>query len=208
MGKLLKINYELLPENEEVTQMKGITVMRTCTWPGNKNSLSPKQVEERAKFALMENFLQPLTSLLNQTFSEMTPKTRSPFNEAYSHNLYSAIEGSFPNFTIQYSNVLLSCGRIGIEDSWCTSFDGNLVFRWVSSRTRFERRNDLVYLAGFDPVINHWYFGHGSIQRNAGSAVLDLPEALGKSFHTYLGFISANGKDVSTSVYTGLVTVS
>jgi hypothetical protein len=44
-------------------------------------------------------------------------------------------------------------------------------------------------------------------QRNAGSYTLDVPAFSGKAVHTYIGFLSADAKFVTTSLYAGLINI-
>jgi hypothetical protein len=45
--------------------------------------------------------------------------------------------------------------------------------------------------------------------RSDGNDILELPAKLsGKTVHTWLSFISENGKDIAPSIYTGQLTVA
>ena len=60
-----------------------------------------------------------------------------------------------------------------------------------------------VYYEG----LNHWIYALDLALRSAGTCSLDTTAFIGKPVQTYLGFISADEKDVSDSVYTGVVKV-
>jgi hypothetical protein len=188
----------------------GVTVVRICPGPSNKDSFSPKQLEQQAKFALMMKFLQPLTKLLNQTFRQ-TARAKTPCNKAFSYNLIHANTGTYPNLSIDYAMARLSLGYLnGFESAFCESCStGEIVFTWIDRRfaLTMAKPDDQVFLAAFDPESNHWYSGFGTVQRNVGSAILHVCSLKGKPLHTYLGLISADGKLVSNRVYTGMVTV-
>ena len=190
------------------SRRNGITVISKRPGPRKKDSISPKQRAQQARFALMMDFLRPLSSLLNRNFSH-TVKGMTPYNKVFSDNLAEAITGSYPNFKIDYANVRLTRGRLmGFSDAWCTSSRDKLIFNWADGSHWIEYPDALVYMAAFDPDINNWFFWFGTVRRKAGSAILNIGMAKGKSLHTWIGLVSEDGKVVSNSLYTGLVTVA
>jgi hypothetical protein len=48
----------------------------------------------------------------------------------------------------------------------------------------------------------------GSAARSAATETLNCATFTGELVHTYIGFISEDGKDIANSIYTGPVTVS
>jgi hypothetical protein len=194
--------------NVVASQRNGTTVISKRPGPRKKGSKSPEQRAQQARFALMMDFLRPLSNLLNRNFSRAV-KGMTPFNKIFSENLAQAITGSFPNFTIDYPKVQLSRGRlIGFADAWCTSSRGKLIFNWADGSHWIDYPDALVYMAAFDPEIKNWFFWFGTVRRKAGSAILDIGVEKGKSLHTYIGLISENGNVESNTLYTGSVTVA
>ena len=45
------------------------------------------------------------------------------------------------------------------------------------------------------------------VERSTGAAAINVAPFSGEEVHTYIGFIAANGKDMSNSFYTGELTV-
>src|SRR5277367_2800230 len=79
---------------------KGITVMKSLPGP-RKGNPTLLQLEQQARFSLMIKFLQPLTSLFNQTFSNGVVGM-SGSNKALSYNILNGITGVYPTFTVNY----------------------------------------------------------------------------------------------------------
>ncbi len=81
-------------------------VMRSL--PGrSKRPLTPKQIHQRKKFALMNDFLGQLQSLLNLTFANVAINMTGS-NKAFSYNVMNAIRGFYPDISIDYKMVLLA----------------------------------------------------------------------------------------------------
>lgn len=87
---------------------KGIDYMRgLATSITNPNT--PAQVEQRARFSLIIAFLRPLTGFLRIGFRSAAIKM-SAFNAAMAYNVKHAVSGAYPEFAIDYDQVLLSRG--------------------------------------------------------------------------------------------------
>lgn len=135
----------------------------------------------------------------------------SGFNKALSENIRSAITGTYPNFAIDYPKVQLSRGSLPnfTAPTAASTVAGKLAFTWTdnSGVALSALSSDLVYLAAYNEEQKHWIFNDAATARNAGTFVLDVTGYSGKPLQTYIGLISADGKKVSTSIYTGVVTV-
>jgi hypothetical protein len=188
---------------------RDITVMRSRPDRKKKGSASAKQLVQQARFTMVMNFLQPLTDLLNLTF-DPTARSMSGFNKAFSSTISNAIVGTYPDFAIDYSKVLLSKGGLsGVGTASCTSAEaGKLVFAWTDNTKVADRGIDLVFLAAYYAETKHWVYHLGAAQRNAGTATLDVSGLSGKSMQTWLGFITTDGSRASDSFYSGAVTVA
>jgi len=67
--------------------------------------------------------------------------------------------------------------------------------------------NDKAFITAYCEEIDQWIFMLDTAFRPAGTCTVDLKEFSGMRVHTYLGFISANGKYVSEIVYVEVVVV-
>ena len=85
---------------------KGIDYMRSKA--NKRNSVpSQKQLEQQLKFGLMMKFLQPMSALLEVSFSDYAIR-KTGINSAFAYNYANAITGAFPDFAIDYSKSLAS----------------------------------------------------------------------------------------------------
>ena len=178
--------------------------------PGpRKNEPSEVQLCQQAKFSLLTKSLRPLKPLLDKTFNKpAAPASGSA--RAFSRNYRQALSGTYPSLSINYPQLALSCGDLPKAHSPAATatIPGRLRFYWTdNSGCGKSMTNDKAFIAAYCEEIDQWIFMLDTAFRAAGTCTVDLKEFSGMRVHTYLGFISANGKYVSESVYVGEVAV-
>ena len=94
---------------------KGIPVMRGLPKTRIK-PFTPKELNQQAKFRLMNEFLTPLNDLFNVTFAHLAVQM-SAFNKAFSYNIKNATTGFGPDLAIDYNMVLISRGDLPRAES-------------------------------------------------------------------------------------------
>ena len=188
---------------------KNLNVLRSRPPSKRRGQPSELQLERQAKFSLMTNFLQPLTDLLNQTYSKSAAARMSGFNKAFSVN-NEAITGVYPAFAIDYPKVLLSKGSLPnvTTPAAASAAAGKLTFTWIdNSGINSALISDLAFVAAYDEDLRHWIFIQKAAARNAATYTLDVTPFSGKTVQTYIGFMSADRKKVASSWYTGQVNI-
>ena len=93
---------------------KGIDYMRSKPTKRSAASYSQAQLDQQLKFGVTTHFLQSLGGLPEQTFHRYAVQKTSR-NSALSYLLKHAITGSSPDFTLDYSKVLISRGDIYLQ---------------------------------------------------------------------------------------------
>ncbi len=179
-----------------------------------KKSFSDKELNQQARFALMNQFLIPAKNLLNISFAHLAYRMNG-FNKAFSYNVKAAIAGQSPDLSIDYPRVLLSRGDLtNVEAMAVTSpSPTTLQFTWRdNSGTGKALKTDQLFVAVFIPGKNYWFYKLNVAMRQTGNYSLDITSLTedisvfyGKPLHSYVGFIAGDGKDASDSMYTGLV---
>jgi len=131
-------------------------------------------------------------------------------NNAVSYNLKNAVTGTAPNFAIDFSLVLVSRGdlpNVLNPVAAPAAQAGKITFTWANNAGVGKSRNDdKALLAVHSPAHNQTIYTTGSAARSALTETLDVATFSGETVETYIGFISADGKDIATSIYTGQVT--
>ena len=89
------------------------------------------QVDHRAEFTAIIKFLQPLTAFLRIGFKSQTARM-SAFNAAMSYNLMNAIGGTYPDYCIDYSKVMVSMGTLpeALNPTAVPCSAGEIKFSW------------------------------------------------------------------------------
>lgn len=168
---------------------------------------SPLQLQQHAKFRLMNEFLKHLIDLLNITYDNLAFQMTG-YNKAFSYNVKNAIAGVYPEFVIDYPMVLVSRGDLPNVQSPVVSSPivGSLQFNWTDNSGKGKAKaTDNVFVAVFDEEKKWWKSDMNLGMRSSGTCLTDVSKLSAKRVHTYIGFISADGKEVTDSIYTGLV---
>jgi hypothetical protein len=183
---------------------------RFCIRQMPVKSLKPptlKQLAQRSKFGISIAFLTQLRQLM-KPLPVKGKKQISAFNSCLSRVLKQAVVGTYPNYAIDYAAVKLTAGNLYHGCRHFVSADQTkLTFSWCPGMYNCRFEGTAVLLA-YNPEKEQWIY-HSS---NAGSedryAELYLPcNFKGDRVETYLYFISADGKRVSDSVYTGSIDI-
>jgi Family of unknown function (DUF6266) len=188
---------------------KGKAVIRSRP-PKKRSGSSPLQKQQQEKFVLMHKFLKPLLSLLNVTYKNLAVQMTG-FNKAFSYNVKNAITGDYPNFEIDYSMVLIGRGDLpNVMMPVSVLFkEGKLIFNWTdNSRKGKANAFDQAFVAVYCEENGNWEYDLNLAIRSAGTCSIEISEFAEKEVHTYIGFISENGKDVTDSLYTGAIKLS
>ncbi len=190
------------------TQWKGIDVIKSRP-PRKRPKSSEAQLKQQAKMSLMTPFLKSLTGLLNSTYHNGLVQMTT-LNKSLSYNMRNAISGEYPNLRVNYARVLLGIGDLlNVDDAIIHSdSEGKVTFSWIdNSNEGSARTSDRSFAAIYCEELGEWEWGISGPQRNAGSYTLDVPAFSGKAVYTYIGFLSADAKFVTTSLYTGSINI-
>ena len=190
------------------TSWKGISIMRS---QGNRKSgkYSDAQLTQQMRFGLMIKFIGKFTDLLNLTFKDLAKGVTAP-NAALSYNIRNGIAGTYPNYSLAYPQLLLSRGNhLNAEAPTAKAGAAGIVnFNWTDNTgVGTAKEDDKAILMVYAPDINQAAYTLDGAARSAAADSLTLSHFSGRTVHTWVAFVSADGKNFSDSVYTGAVTV-
>jgi hypothetical protein len=190
---------------------KGINYMRSIPQHVH-NPRTEGQVNQRSKFALALHFLQPLNDFLRTGFKLYAHK-ESPFNSAMAYTLANAITGSYPDYAIDPSKVLVSRGRLtpaanAEVDTGPDDYEVN--FHWLdNSGSASAKSTDKALLVLLNTAKAEVFSVIAGNPRTAeGQEIFAPADWVGDDAYAYLGFISEDHKNVSNSVYLGICEIS
>jgi len=96
-----------------------------------KHPNTDKQLAQRMRFTLIQQFLQSISPFLRLGFGAYAAG-RSAYNAAMSYNLENALKGSYPEITVDYPSVRISRGKLASPVSASLSFtdDKIIIINW------------------------------------------------------------------------------
>lgn len=187
----------------------GIDYMRSKE-SGRSDAKSTAQQNQRAKFLTVVQFLSPLKSFLPIGFKKHAANM-SPYNAATSYHLGNALKGTFPDFEIDYSKVMVSQGKLpGALNPGAVSKSANqIVFSWDNNSATVDALgNDNAVLVVYNAVKQNAIWIMKGQTRHSGSQAITLPASFsGDEVHCYLSFQKANLTVISDSQFAGSLRV-
>lgn len=189
---------------------RGLDVMRSL--PKKNNALPTEaQLEQRIKFGLMISFLSPIKNIIDRTYG--TPSgSKSKFNLAMGYHLQEAVSGISPNFEVNYMKVVMSKGELlsPVAAAVAINNPSEVDFTWDNnSGTGLSNDDDKGVFLVYNPAKKLYVALESAINRQDLAATLEVPLIFsGNVVHCWMSFISASGKDSSTSVYLGAAKIT
>ena len=184
-------------------QLKGKNVIRRIGKTNKPPSL--KQLSARQKMKITADFLKPTLAFINVGFELAVAGTdRHPHNEATAYNYKNALQGDYPNISIDYSKVLLSQGTLEPAINPQASLSNNILnITWdVSPEMSWGIKNDRTMLLVYCLELNKAIYVLNGAARITGQDDIELPaNYLGRELQIYLAFKASNGKSISDSVW-------
>lgn len=170
------------------------------------NPKTQGQLDHRARFTALIKFLQPLKDLLRVGFESQTGNM-SAFNAAMSCNYKTAIGGAYPEFRIDYSKVMVSCGKLtgAFHPAVTSTITGKVDFTWEDNSCFDDAwADDRVMLVVYSIDRQEAVTIIGGHFRAGGSQRIALPALFsGDEVQCFIGFQNARQSIVSDSKYVG-----
>jgi hypothetical protein len=154
--------------------------------------------------------LKPITGFIRVGYKRFTTK-QTAFNAAMSYILNNAITGTFPDFSVDLSKVLVSRGNLTTASNAAVlATGGSIGLTWDdNSSANMANATDKALVLVLNPLRAEAVYETAGNARTTGAQEIAAPaEWLGESVEVFLGFITEDGKDLANSVYLGSVTVA
>ena len=174
-----------------------------------RNPRSDGQRSQRTKFSLVVSLLKPMNALLRVGW-KLYAHRQSPFNAATSYTLANAITGTYPEYEIDVSKVLISRGSLTpAANAKATVTSGNIVLSWNdNSGIGAAKPTDKALIAVINPIKDETITNAAGADRSAGTQTVVIPDAWsGDAVDVYLGFVSEDGREVANSSYLGSIAI-
>jgi hypothetical protein len=170
------------------------------------NPRTEGQVNQRNKFTITLEYLQATSDFIKVGYKAFAVK-KTEFNAAMSYVLNNAVGGIAPNFTIDYSLALLSRGSLSsvLNGSTDLATPGQVTFDWDDNSAEGNANaTDKAMVLVYNPSKKESVSILDGVDRTVGSQVITIPNTYaGDTVELFMAFVSADGTQVSNSVYLG-----
>lgn len=182
---------------------KGIDYIRSLPTTV-RNPRTPRQVDQRGKFATVISFLSKIAPIIRIGFKDFTDK-QTAINAAMSYNLKNAVTGEAGVYEMDFPKVMISRGTLYKPVSGAVQIvDGEVSIGWdldfAGNGSATDMSNVLVYNITKDEamvVVN----ASDRIEGYYGAVYHDHWK--GDQVEVFVTFTSEDGKLVSDSLYLG-----
>ena len=170
------------------------------------NPRTEGQVNQRNKFTITLEYLQATKDFIKIGYKSFATK-KTEFNAAMSYVLNNAVGGIAPNFTIDYSLALLSRGPLSgvLNGTTDLATVGQVSFDWDDNSAEGNANvTDKAMVLVYNPSKKESISILDGADRTVGSQVVTIPNTYaGDTVELFMAFVSADGTQVSNSVYLG-----
>ena len=170
------------------------------------NPRTEGQVNQRNKFTITLEYLQATKDFIKIGYKSFATK-KTEFNAAMSYVLNNAVGGIAPNFTIDYSLALLSRGPLSgvLNGTTDLATAGQVSFNWDDNSAEGNANvTDKAMVLVYNPSKKESISILDGADRTVGSQVVTIPNTYaGDTVELFMAFVSADGTQVSNSVYLG-----
>ena len=164
------------------------------------------QVNQRTKFTATLEFLQAVKPFIKLGYKGLAVK-KTEFNAAMSYVLNNAITGTEPNFVVDYPNALVSRGGLSgvLNPTTDLATAGEVTFGWDDNSAEGNANaTDKAMLLVYNPSKKESISLLDGADRTVGSQIVSIPTTYaGDTVELFMAFITADGSQVSNSIYLG-----
>ncbi|WP_316840402.1 DUF6266 family protein [Pedobacter gandavensis] len=184
--------------------LNGVPVVRLIGRPGKP---SKAQLANHSTMSVTSRFLGTMKDFIKLGYGlQAKGTTRNAHNLATSYHKKHALIGEYPNIKIDYSKVVLSEGTLSVaEDLKIVKTEAGLEISWNPDFQQGKRNyDDSVMIMVHFPESNTSRDYLNIARRSEGKCFLGFMEQqLEQQMEVYIAFRSADGEQISDSVYLG-----
>ncbi len=169
------------------------------------------QLPVQLRWSLMTSLLGGLSRVITIGFKNVAPAGQSAMNAAVSYNLANAITGISPDYTVDFSKLMFSQGKLEEPNQFEIEAlaAAKLNFKWQANFAggNFKLTDKAIFVA-YSPAKGKFVTLIGTVTRADLAYEMQLPPPFsGDLVECYMSFVSEDGKTVSNSVHYPGVTV-
>lgn len=163
------------------------------------------QRNQRTKFGMATAFLSRISEFVDDRYKKKG--SSSSMNQAVSYLLKNAMTGIGPNFTIDYTKLQFSSGKLYNPDTYSVDVTapGKVDFNWSLDglNSKYHDATDVINVLVYNPTKDRFVSLMAAAPRSAKKFVLQMPlDFVGDEVYCYFSFSSTKKSNLhSDSVY-------
>jgi hypothetical protein len=188
---------------------RGLDTMRAKPKFKKNRKFSDNQLMQQSRFSVMTAFLAPIRFFLELGYRNFSTG-QTGYNAALSFNMQQAITGEYPNFKVDYPQILLCDGMLtgAINATAANNGSGSLIFDWVDNSKPLEpsgpNATDDLMVITYCPATQEFNYSIGDAVRADGTYSMLCPSSfVSTPLHSWIAFKSKITKKVSKTFYLG-----
>lgn len=170
-----------------------------------KRPPTERQLPVQLRLSLMTSLLSGLSRVIKVGFKDVAPAGQSAMNAAVSYNLANAVTGISPDYTVDFSKLMFSQGKLAEPNLFTIEADAvaKLKFTWQPNFVGDDfKLTDKAIFVAYNPTKGKFVTLIGAVTRADLQYEMQLPPPFsGDLVECYMSFVSEDGKTVSNSVY-------
>lgn len=167
-----------------------------------------KQLAWRTSFAMVTQFLIPISSLINESYRKINPK-KSGLQLSIRQLLKEALTGVYPNIEIDPAKVILIRGNLAAPTGNMTyvARTNELDFYWPQISKDYQNLSDELGILIWCRALNEFYSKLNlGVRRDQEFCTIPIPlEFKGQEIHVWLFYRSPDHRSFSNTTYMGEV---
>jgi len=198
---------------------KGVPMIRAKKRKSKKKA-TKKQLAQRYKMKVVNDFLTTMTPFVKTGFELVAQNERfTANNAAKSYQMLNALQGEYPNTTINYAAAMLTKGSLPLPvNPTATATADGIQFNWeFDPEAEKAYKRDQVMMLAYAPALEYLpkkkkeksiYVLSGARRKDQVDS-LELPAYFHNTeLQLYIAMISDDRKEISDSVYVGTLIIS
>lgn len=178
-----------------------------CRLIGKQGKPSTKQLANYQAMKVTMDLVRPMKEFIANSFElEARGTVKNAHNLAVSYNKRQALTGEYPNIRVDFSKVMLSYGELpGARDFRISKIEDGLTLSWnPESYMGGHDLDDILMIQLYYPLRKRGKSLLNASRRDSGKLFIPVNEELIKEpIVAYACFKSADGKQISNSIYLG-----
>lgn len=170
--------------------------------------LTPARKANCEEMTVINSFLSPSLNFIRSGFRLAVIGTnRNAYNEAIAYNKLNALQGEYPNISIDYTKILVSKGsRPVAKTPQIAKVAGGIEFTWDTADLTSQHMNDRAMVMVFFSKSKITQYHLSGAKRAEGKDLLPIDSSLAdEQMEAYISFIKDDTTEISDSVYAGSI---